>query len=155
MNNFDYGAPATPSPEKEQLMPPAIGLIVTGAINASAALLALLSGVLRLMRNTPAQQFASDAERLGYIVSTVVLYGVAVVSLILAPVVIAGGITMLRGKNMGLSRSAAILAMIPVTSCCCIVGIPVGIWAFRTLKKPEIVAWFGRQTADSSGRPFQ
>ena len=52
---------------------------------------------------------------------------------------------MLQGKSLGLVRISAILAMIPVTSCCCVVGIPVGIWTLRILKKPQVEAHFRRQ----------
>ena len=151
MNNFDYGAPpAPPSPELQKLTFPAIGLIVTGGHSAIAGVFLLLSGLARLAGNTPPEHFVSDAERLGYIVATVVGYGAGLASVVVAPVVIMGGVAMLQGKRLGLARAAAILAMIPVTSCCCVVGIPVGIWALRILKKPEVEAFFRGQRAHGS-----
>lgn len=152
MDNFDYGAPpARPNPELQKLTLPASGLIVTGALNAIGAVLLLLSGAVRLVDNTPAKHIADDAERLGYLFGTILGYGSGVASLIVAPLVIAGGIAMLKGKSLGLVRSAAILAMIPLTSCCCVVGIPIGIWILVLLKKPEVEACFRRWTASGSG----
>ena len=152
MNNFDYGAPPVPpSPEQQNLTLPAIGLIATGGLNAIAAALVLVSGLARLVNHAPSPHYASDAERLGYLVGTFLGYGAGLVSLLFAPVLIAGGISMLQGKRLGLVRAAAILAMIPVTSCCCVVGIPVGIWVFQILKKPQVEAYFRRQTGHGSG----
>ena len=152
MNNFEYGAPpAPPNPEQQKLTLPATGLIVTGALNAIAAAVILLSGLARLADHTqPPMHFASNAERFGYLSATFGAYGFGVVSLLVAPVLIAGGIAMLQGKRLGLARVAAILAMIPMTSCCCVVGIPVGIWAFRLLKKPQVEDYF-RQKAQGWG----
>ena len=155
MNNFDYGAPPVPpNPELQKLTLPAIGLIVTGGLNAITAVLLLISGLARLAnRTTSTEHLANDAQRLGYVVGSFVGYGAGVASLLLAPVLIAGGIAMLRGKSLGLARGAAILSMIPVTSCCCVVGIPVGIWALLILKKPAVEAYFRRQTAYGSRPP--
>ena len=153
MNNFNYGAPPVPpSPDLQQLTLPAIGLIVTGALNAITALLMLISGLARLANNaTSSAHLDNDAQRFGYMVGTFVGYGAGVASLLVAPVLIAGGIAMLRGKSLGLARVAAILSVIPVTSCCCVVGIPIGIWALLILKKPEVEAHFRRPTPYGSG----
>jgi len=115
------------------------------------AVFVLLSGLARLAGNSPPEHLANDAQRFGYLFGTVVSYGAAVASLLVAPVVIVGGISMLQGKRLSLARSAAILAIIPVTSCCCLVGIPVGIWALRVLKNPEVEAYFRSQTTHGSG----
>ena len=41
---------------------------------------------------------------------------------------------------------AAVLALIPVTSVCCVPGIPIGIWALVVLHQPEVrAAFFGPQ----------
>ena len=154
MSNFDYGAPpAPPSPEIQKLTAPAIGLIVTGGLNAIVGALVVLSGLARLAGNTPHENLANDAERAGYLVGSFVGYGAGFASLVVAPVVIAGGIAMLQGKRFGLARAAAILAMIPVTSCFCIVGIPIGIWVLRMLRKPEVEAYFRRHTTPGYGPP--
>jgi hypothetical protein len=133
------------APPGSVLKGPAIGLIVIGGLNALMAILLLLSGLVRLVSGS-SRQIADDAERLGYVTGTVAGYLVAALSLAVAPVVIAGGVSMLRGKSLILARSAAILAMIPITSCCCIGGIPIGIWALQSLRKTGIEAYFQRQT---------
>ena len=94
--------------------------------------------------NTHASGVSGQRQTLGYLVGTFVGYGAGVASLLVAPVVIAGGIALLQGKRPGLVRTAAILAMIPVTSCCCVVGIPIGFWILQLLKKPDVEAYFRR-----------
>ena len=37
---------------------------------------------------------------------------------------------------------ASILAMIPCLSPCCLIGLPIGIWALVILMKPEVKAAF-------------
>jgi hypothetical protein len=146
MSNYNFQPEMTPPGSiPPELKGPAIGLIVTGGLNALLSALVLLSGLVRLIADRPPQELASDAERAGYVVGTVAGYGVAALSLLVSPVVIAGGIAMLRGRSFTLARSAAILALIPVTSCCCIAGIPMGIWALQSLRKPEIESYFQRQ----------
>lgn len=54
-------------------------------------------------------------------------------------VVIAVGATrMMRLQSRGLATAAAVLACLPCFSCCCLVTMPVGIWALTTLSKPEV-----------------
>lgn len=58
-------------------------------------------------------------------------------SLVLYGVVIAGAIKMMRLENWGLALTAGILSMLPCTCCCCI-GIPIGVWAVIVLNQAEV-----------------
>jgi len=129
----------------EKLKFPAIGLIIVGGFNAMFGLMALLSGLLRLAGIMKEQIPVNEAERIGYLIGTFGSYGIALFSLIAAPFIIYGGMQMLNGKKYGLSKIAAILAIIPFTSCCFLVGIPLGIWAFLILRNPEVKAYFEGQ----------
>lgn len=54
-----------------------------------------------------------------------------------------GAIKMLRLQSRSLAMAACILAMLPCTSgCCCILGIPFGIWGLIVLNKPEVKSQF-------------
>jgi hypothetical protein len=152
-DNFQGEMASPPRSVQQELKGPAIGLIVTGGLNALLAILLLLSGLVRLISG-PSREIADDAERLGYLTGTIVGYSVAALSLVMAPIVIAGGVSMLRGKSLTLARNAAILAMIPVTSCCCIAGIPIGIWAFQSLRKPGVEEYFQRQAVPPPGSRY-
>ena len=45
-------------------------------------------------------------------------------------------------ENYGLCMGASIVAMIPCISPCCLIGLPIGIWALVVLNKPEVKASF-------------
>jgi len=45
-------------------------------------------------------------------------------------------------ENYGLAMTASILAMIPCLSPCCLIGLPIGIWAVVVLSKPEVKSAF-------------
>lgn len=126
----------------QKLQIPAIGLIITGALNGLLGILILVSGLLRLLKVVKDEVPTAEAERLGYFIGTGFGYGVGFFSLILAPLIIYGGFQMLRGKKIGLARVAAVLALLPLSSCCFIFGIPFGIWALIVLSKPEVKAFF-------------
>jgi hypothetical protein len=49
---------------------------------------------------------------------------------------------MMKLRSRGLALTASILAMIPFTSPCCLLGLPVGIWSMLVLSKPEVSAAF-------------
>jgi hypothetical protein len=57
---------------------------------------------------------------------------------IMAIVTIVGSIQMLRRKTWGLALTACILAMIHIGSCCCVLGLPIGIWALILLVNPDV-----------------
>jgi len=127
------------------LKAPAIALIVAGALNAVIGLLTVLSGLLRLSGINGRETLpTNEAERFGFYVGTFIAYGGGVLGLLAAPVIIYGAIQMLKGNKYGLAKTAAILAIVPLTSCCFLLGIPVGIWALIVLAKPEVKAIFQR-----------
>jgi len=43
--------------------------------------------------------------------------------------------------------------MIPFTSCCFLIGAPIGIWALVVLSKPEVQMFFGRGGANYQPPP--
>jgi len=53
-----------------------------------------------------------------------------------------GALQMRQLKNWGLSLASAILVLLPCAGCCCLLGLPVGIWAIITLTKPEVKSAF-------------
>jgi hypothetical protein len=64
-----------------------------------------------------------------------------IVNILCAALVLIGGIKMLQLSGPGLPTISAILAMIPCTvSCCCCLGLPVGIWALVVLYRPDVRA---------------
>lgn len=133
------------------IKPPAIGLIVIGAINALTGVLSLLSMILRaagmLTQNAAAPAGADGAAyRTGQRLAGLIV----VLSTIAAPFIIKGAVDMLKGRNYSSAKKAAILAMIPMTSCCFLLGAPIGLWALLVLSKPEVKTFFETGVGDVS-----
>lgn len=132
----------------QKLRAPAIGLIIAGSLNGITGLLALLGGLFRLSgvggkETLPTEQ----AEKMGFMVGTVGTYIFALLSLMLAPVIIYGAVQMMQGRKPGLAKISSIMAMLPVTACCFLIGIPIGIWCLIVLAKPEVKAVFAGEVA--------
>ena len=61
--------------------------------------------------------------------------------LTLAGIMAVGALKLRRFESYGLVIAAIILAMLP-WSYHCLIGIPAGIWAWKTLNRPEVQAAF-------------
>ena len=53
-------------------------------------------------------------------------------------IILLGGLQMFRFRTWGLAVAASGLAMINFGSCCCLVGVPIGIWSLVILMMPEV-----------------
>ncbi|MHC4914868.1 MAG: hypothetical protein ACYTGB_05195 [Planctomycetota bacterium] len=131
--------PPAPSPES-LVAAPAIFLMVTAGVSAVAFLLiAVLVLVVTLtghvaLEGTPTQRMVQGA------LATAFYLYLSLANLIL---LIAAN-KMRTLSSYPLAMASAILAVIPVLSPCCALGIPFGIWALVVLGKPEVVDAFLR-----------
>ena len=126
---------------RKRLQLPAGGLIIVGALNALSGFILIL-GRLASMVQGPERVITDDARRLGYMTASIFFPLVSLISIIAAPVIIYGGIQMLKARRYSIAMLAAILGLIPLSSICCIPGIPIGIWAIIVLRDPEVKASF-------------
>jgi hypothetical protein len=138
---FGVAAVVSPTTVLRKVHGPAIGLILTAAFGLFWGLFALAVNVigwkLELMQNLPKEIRQIDEMRniLGNIGLT--MMGIAVAVLILY-----GGLKMRKLEGYNWAIAAAILAMIPCISPCCVIGLPIGIWALSMLLQPEVKAQF-------------
>ncbi|MCS7022124.1 MAG: hypothetical protein NZU63_09880 [Gemmataceae bacterium] len=80
-----------------------------------------------------------------------VLHGIAIVLIIL---IIIGGIQMMKLSGLALPVTASILSMIPfITSCCCVIGLPVGIWSLIVLARPDVKAAIAQKRSGNPSSP--
>jgi len=56
--------------------------------------------------------------------------------------IIVCGVQMMKLQNWGLGVAGSVLAMLNIGSCCCVVGIPVGLWSLSILMSPDIISMF-------------
>lgn len=132
-----------------KLKTPAIGMIATGVINAVYGILSIIGNIYQYV--TKQGTFADSSELDTLHVRAVIGILLPVISLAFSPLIIFGAVQMMKGRNYGWSKNAAIFAVIPFTSCCFLIGVPFGIWALRILSQPDVKAFFN---GDAMLRPF-
>lgn len=130
---------------------PAIALIVTTALAFCFVLWGLISALfmnpmdqlnaeIQQLNNPQMEQFVQKMMSFhnGPLAIMESLFMLAMLGLVLW-----GSIRMLSLRSYELAVTASILAMIPcATSCCCILGLPFGIWALVVLTKSEVKSHF-------------
>ena len=126
---------------RRRLQWPAIGLIIVGALNALSGFLLILGRLVSIVKGRE-PVITDEDRRLGYMVATIFFPIISLISIAVSPIIIFGGIQMLRARRYSIALWAAILSLIPLTSVCCIPGIPIGIWALIVLRHPEVRAGF-------------
>ena len=126
---------------RSRLQLPAIGLIIVGVLNALSGLVLILGRLVSVVKGRD-PVITDEDRRLGYTVATIFFPIVSLISIVASPIIIFGGVQMLGARRYSIALWAAILALIPLTSVCCIPGIPIGIWALIVLRHPEVRAGF-------------
>lgn len=136
------GIPGTPMPPSggnaSQVEGPAIGLIIV-------AVLYIIGGILSLLIRFVGMSFLANSQLPTDAVAAMMAGGIGIalnaVVFVIALIILLGGLKMRKLENYGLAMAASILAMLPC-SFCCIIGLPIGIWALVILSKPEVKAAF-------------
>ncbi len=143
---FPDSGPGNRGAAQQQVNTPAILLMVTGALGIAGSLLGLVQSLMGRGSALPSQiyddpnlaQFRGFFEALqsgGWVFN--------VLGLALCGLIVFGGLKMKNLENYGLAIAASIIAIIPCFSgCCCIIGLPAGIWALVVLNKPEVKSAF-------------
>ena len=126
---------------------PAIGLIVLGVLGILAGLWSLFAGGVSVQQLVDMGVDPDQAEEVAKYVSSggkiLPLFGIAVAGFITW-----AGLQMKALKSWTAAVIANVLVMIPCfTSCCCVVGIPLGIWGLVVLMKPEVKSAFQGKSA--------
>jgi len=132
-------APAAGSDAAAQVNGPAIGLIVVAGLGALAQVISLifnLAGASFLASSQmPKEAWANMFSGTIGVVSNII-------ALLLSGLIFFGAMKMKKLENFGLAMTASIIAMIPCFSPCCLIGLPIGIWALVVLSKPEVKSAF-------------
>jgi len=130
---YDYPGAA------DQVTGPAIGLMVVSILQALLGAFMLVlqligASIFAMSQAAQNQPFANlFSGTLGIIQYILVM--------LLGGFVLFSAIKMKRLENYGLAMAGSIVAMLPV-SCCCLLGLPFGIWSLVILSKPEVKAVF-------------
>lgn len=120
-----------------RLAGPATALIVTGAVGVAMSLMAVGLNVVR-GGFVPRGMRAPMEDMLAELFAGWVGAGIGMLHVVLGVLVILGAMKMRRVESYGFAMASAILALIPCTSPCCLLGIPFGIWALVVLSDPHV-----------------
>lgn len=135
------GPPGPAADAASQVAGPAIALMVTTGMAFLFYLLA--AGLVLFASGMGYLAPSSGRDPLAGIVSGVMaslIYGVFAV---FAAVAFFGALRMKQLRSYNLAMAAAIISVIPCTTyVCCMLTMPLGIWALVVLMKPEVKAAF-------------
>ena len=140
--------PAVGGPDRDEALRlvkgPAIGLLVTAILGLIGVAIGLAINILMMngvqtslgQLNDPQFQkfFSSLSGGLGIVQD--------VIGAISGVVVLVGASKMSKLQNHQFSMTAAVVAMLPCISPCCLFGLPFGIWALVVLNRPEVKSHF-------------
>jgi hypothetical protein len=118
---------------------PATGLMVTAGLGyALSALYLGLSLVIMAGGLGPGPGGGPGAAPGQAFVDVIEQVASGLMGVVTSSVILVGATRMrkLQGHTFGVV--AAVVALLPCVSPCCIVGLPIGIWALTTLNKPEV-----------------
>lgn len=122
----------------DQLSGPATGLVVTAILgflaNGLAVVWTMAAGQLQSMP----RGMDPEMQRFIQIFSGVMGVTSCILGLALSGLVLYGALQMKKARSYGWAMTASILALVPCTSPCCLVGVPIGIWALVVLLRPEV-----------------
>ena len=119
---------------------PAIALMVVGAIGIVWSLFGILGNLLGFGM-AGLEDIGGDSQWVSMMSSgSGILF--SIIQLAVSAFVIWGALQMQNLRKYQISLGASIAAMLPCVGPCCLLGLPIGIWALVILMKPEVKAAF-------------
>ena len=119
---------------------PAIALIVTAILGALFQMASLIK-ILLVGNSMPANSQMPGQAWVNMLAGPVGM-ALSIIAILMGVVILLGALKMKKLESYGLAMTASILAMIPCLSPCCVIGLPIGIWALVVLSKPEVKSAF-------------
>jgi hypothetical protein len=132
--------PAPASAAAALVAGPAIGLIVTAILGALVQMVSLIR--LLLVHNSMPVNSQMPGQAWVAMLSGPIGVVISIIAILMGVVILLGALKMKKLESYGLAMTASILAMIPCLSPCCVIGLPIGIWALVVLSKPEVKSAF-------------
>jgi hypothetical protein len=129
-----------------RVVAPAIGLMAAGGLSAAVTLLWML------IMAVGGTAVIADPEARDALPGIGVLLAIGVVKLALDLLTVYAGWQMRQVRNWNLCLAGSIAAMLPC-SVCCILGLPMGIWALIVLIDNDVKQAFSGGAAGGYGPP--
>jgi len=126
------------SKHNSKVRTPAIALIIVSSLAIAFGTAGLVGDLILYTSGAIEELEARDARPISQETILAVRTVWGIVLLVASVFILYGSIQMLKLRNYGTAKAAAIVAMIPMLGPCCVVGIPFGIWAFLVLKDDSV-----------------
>ena len=125
---------------------PAIGLMVTAGLGGLFQLVGMVLNSLGIGMMGLQDMIGdmSQEEQLINLFSGALGIVMGIVGIAISILVFYGALRMRKRESWGWGLTASILALFPCTSPCCLLGIPIGIWALIVLLDDEVKRAFPR-----------
>jgi len=159
-----YGPPLPPTPAdlyqtaQAAVQTPALLLIITGVLTLLTSLINLVmipklpdicdAQITKIQQNPNLTQEEKEMwteffTEFKNSVESPINLPLQILDVLLAVIILVGGIQLRNLSGVALPVTSSILAMIPCFSgCCCLLGLPAGIWALVVLSRPEVKTVF-------------
>jgi hypothetical protein len=135
-----------PSDARNDLNVPSILILVMAGLGVLYSLYGLVSSSaasseqLNTMMNDP--NFPPAARDVIGALTGGLAKGLNAFGMLLDGLIIYGAVQMRNLKMFPMALTSAILVMLPCVGCCCLFGLPIGIWTLTILLRPEVRAQF-------------
>lgn len=132
---------------RDAVQGPATGLMITGILGAIAVLIGAAFSLFGMANMpTPQGDMPPEMQRLmdmlQQLQSPAMIAVDSIIKLAVAGLIIVASVKLRKLESFPLVVTSAILAIVPCTSPCCCVGIPIGIWVLVAIMKPEVKSSF-------------
>ncbi len=139
-----------PQQQREQapasLLAAAMALIVVAGIGLAVSIYNFAFSFGQAHVDPSAPEFVQQFQR-GTVgpMATALQGGFALLNLF----IIACSVQMMKLQSWGLAVTGSVLAMINIGSCCCVIGIPVGLWSLAVLTSADVMTIFSAAKAQN------
>lgn len=134
-----YAATPNTAGASDMVSGPAIGLMITAGLGFIAQGLSL---ALNLFGSSIIAAQSQGNEAMAQMFSGAIGAVAAGFAMLIAIVIFMGALKMKKLQSFGFAMTASVIAMLPCVSPCCLIGLPIGIWALVVLNKPEVKGAF-------------
>lgn len=143
------GAPDDRARALARVQGPGIGLAIYGGLMMLFGLVGLVTTAVmpkgaqfpELPPDFP--EFARKAMEIQASMPPWASYLQGLIGMAVFAVVLVGGLRLMKLRSKALVMTGAVLAIVPCfSSCCCLIGMPLGIWVILTINKPEVSSQF-------------
>jgi hypothetical protein len=143
---YQYARPQQREQAPASLLAAAMALMAVAGIGLAISVYNFAFSFGQAHVNPSAPEFVQQFQR-GTVgpMATALQGGFALLNLF----IIACGVQMMKLQSRGLAVTGSVLAMINIGSCCCVIGIPVGLCSLAVLMSPDVMTIFSAVKAQN------